>query len=363
MNLFSITDRNRSTRKCAVTKFSSKPPLNKGMREFIDLMEKVAPLSNANFRRWFDGSKVVDENGQPMVMYHGSSKVFDAFDTSKIKANETDAPFNGFWFSEDPETSPAFHDPTNIIPVYLSIRNPADWTVWRKVAREVREDHRGDGWESGKFHADSRTTQDEVRYRLIRMGYDGILFDGRPDIDREALGRDRTFSYRDARGHKYRLDWETKPEVRWGKTTHRYTVLVANNGEKDIKEVTDDTYGIGMIVGILDILDEKPDFSGFNAKDRTGVIRFKANGQDRMLTIRREEREAETDDWVPTGKNYDSLELYHEGEIGHITGYEDIDDFLRFQKVVWVCFHPTQIKSIYNRGTWDPNNPNISEGR
>jgi hypothetical protein len=34
------------------------------------------------FQKWFEGSKVVDEKGQPMVVYHGTRATFDSFQTS-----------------------------------------------------------------------------------------------------------------------------------------------------------------------------------------------------------------------------------------------------------------------------------------
>lgn len=44
----------------------------------------------ANFRRWFGESKIVDEGGQPKVMYHGTAQDFDSF-----KARQADAIFVG----------------------------------------------------------------------------------------------------------------------------------------------------------------------------------------------------------------------------------------------------------------------------
>lgn len=41
------------------------------------------------FNRWFGVSKVVDENGEPMVMYHGSDKVFKEFKPEAIKVKKS----------------------------------------------------------------------------------------------------------------------------------------------------------------------------------------------------------------------------------------------------------------------------------
>lgn len=38
------------------------------------------PTDSPDFQRWFEGSKVVDEDGEPIVMYHGTTHAFEAFD-------------------------------------------------------------------------------------------------------------------------------------------------------------------------------------------------------------------------------------------------------------------------------------------
>ena len=67
------------------------------------------------FSKWFDGSKVVDENGNPMVVYHGSNSRIEVFDVSISK--------NGFWFSEDSSDANDYGIETT--STYLSIKNPA----------------------------------------------------------------------------------------------------------------------------------------------------------------------------------------------------------------------------------------------
>lgn len=37
----------------------------------------------ANFWRWFGESKLVDDEGRPLVLYHGTGKVFDAFEIER----------------------------------------------------------------------------------------------------------------------------------------------------------------------------------------------------------------------------------------------------------------------------------------
>ena len=38
---------------------------------------------NDDFKTWFKGSKVVDEKGQPLLVYHRTNVEFDEFDNNK----------------------------------------------------------------------------------------------------------------------------------------------------------------------------------------------------------------------------------------------------------------------------------------
>lgn len=80
------------------------------------------------FKRWFSDSKVVDKDGKPLVVYHGTTANFNTFDK---KSNAEYAP--DFYFTDTPEvanyaTGTAetewFPDGSNLMPVYLSMKNP-----------------------------------------------------------------------------------------------------------------------------------------------------------------------------------------------------------------------------------------------
>jgi 3'-phosphoadenosine 5'-phosphosulfate sulfotransferase (PAPS reductase)/FAD synthetase len=73
---------------------------------------------NIEFKKWFGDSKVVDSNGMPLVVYHGTQGNFSIF---------KDAFDGGMWFTDNPEVAEDFIFSgmnANIIPVYLSIQNP-----------------------------------------------------------------------------------------------------------------------------------------------------------------------------------------------------------------------------------------------
>src|SRR5690606_35999940 len=71
--------------------------------------EQVAPNGKPiwqNFVRWFGDSKVVDEQGRPLVVYHGTTGDIRAFDPEKLgQTTGADSAQAGFFFARDPVTA------------------------------------------------------------------------------------------------------------------------------------------------------------------------------------------------------------------------------------------------------------------
>ena len=74
-----------------------------------------------NFWRWFGDSKVVDDQGRPLVVYHGTTADFDAFDSKKQSQDRGP----GFWFTTDIDRAERYGV---VKQVYLSIKNPGRMT-------------------------------------------------------------------------------------------------------------------------------------------------------------------------------------------------------------------------------------------
>lgn len=84
------------------------------------------------FKNWFgdwegnpaEASKVVDENGEPLVVYHGTPAKFDTFDISKVSDNTGNYGHlgMGFYFSDNKREADTYG--TIIMPAFLNIRNP-----------------------------------------------------------------------------------------------------------------------------------------------------------------------------------------------------------------------------------------------
>lgn len=43
---------------------------------FTEFYLQESITDNPQFMRWFKGSKIVDKNGNPLIVYHGSGKKF-----------------------------------------------------------------------------------------------------------------------------------------------------------------------------------------------------------------------------------------------------------------------------------------------
>jgi hypothetical protein len=101
--------------------------------------ESQKQVESVNFKKWFMGSKVKNEDGSPMIMYHGTTKSFDVFEPS-TKANRG-LNVEGFYFTPNPKEASDYAttkldsvnetieknqliEGANVMPVYLSIRNP-----------------------------------------------------------------------------------------------------------------------------------------------------------------------------------------------------------------------------------------------
>lgn len=99
--------------------------------------DKIAPngkLVAKNFANWFGGSKVVDADGKPEVMYHGSP-------TTDIDSFEHGSTAYGIFFTPDPDTAEYYAGHGGkIYEVYLKAENIADFDdpeVFEKVMREA----------------------------------------------------------------------------------------------------------------------------------------------------------------------------------------------------------------------------------
>ncbi len=123
---------------------------------------------NAAFWKWFGKSSIVDEFGEPLVVYHGSVNTgFTKFE--KRAPVRTRSGPDGFYFTSDPNAAASYrNDPKTkkrgtVYAVYLSIQDPLDITADIK-----------------KFQKQKMTFGEAKRKALEKLTpeHDGVVFDG-----------------------------------------------------------------------------------------------------------------------------------------------------------------------------------------
>ena len=101
-----------------------------------------------------NSSKIVDENGEPLVVYHGTDADFTVFDRAKTRATMD---IQGNFFSPWEDDARGYG--SNVRRFFLNLRNPADENTGYHSLREF-EGQNGAGV--------------KARERLVALGYDGV---------------------------------------------------------------------------------------------------------------------------------------------------------------------------------------------
>jgi hypothetical protein len=124
--------------KSALTKVESpeqifgkveKGELKEGAGKEAGEAKSLRDRATANFRRWFGDSKVVDEKGEPLVVYHGTRSDFSVIDTKQTQR------LPGFWVTPDPNlastyaaegvvNAKSYRAGANVMPLYVSLEKP-----------------------------------------------------------------------------------------------------------------------------------------------------------------------------------------------------------------------------------------------
>ena len=160
---------------------------NLNERQWVDVRTK-------NFKEWFgdwendpeNASKIVDENGEPLMVFHYTWEDFTIFGEGKeIVAstfyNASDANYAataaiGDWFTSESDLSDDMGKP---MKVFLNIKNPSDGYSLEVLADEVGTEIRAKDYEAFDEDRDNTAPIIEAgknyQEKLINKGYDGIF--------------------------------------------------------------------------------------------------------------------------------------------------------------------------------------------
>jgi hypothetical protein len=139
------------------------------------------------FWRKFGETKVTDEEGRPLIVYHATTQDFDEFKPGGFNAKLSG---RAMWFTPDAECQPAAHnigmnlnkpnEGTRVIPAYLDVKRPmvidADTKAWARALY---------GNNFPQFIPDHAIDE-------IKRDYDGILYFDRDNKLAEVIVFDST---------------------------------------------------------------------------------------------------------------------------------------------------------------------------
>jgi len=93
----------------------------------VTIEETFQAVTNTEaFKNWFKESKVVDDDGDPLVVYHGTRDMeFEVFDYAKI-GQQGRSEGQGFYFTSDPDVAAGYGYRGRVIQAYLSIQKPME---------------------------------------------------------------------------------------------------------------------------------------------------------------------------------------------------------------------------------------------
>lgn len=141
--------------------------------QFGDVRRSNRSTETAAFKRWFGDSKVVNENGEPLVVYHGSkAKGITVFDTTRVTTRTAKGDTPGTYFTGDRMAAanytrefgaPIRAPRGDVTAAYLRIENPLNTTA---AIKEYRD--QGMPFGEAKRKALEALTPEN----------DGIIFDG-----------------------------------------------------------------------------------------------------------------------------------------------------------------------------------------
>lgn len=129
------------------------------------LFAQAPPIDSPEFQRYFKGSKVVDAEGAPLVVYHGTGEEFTVFNDTETGSatGHTTSPL-GFFFTPSRAQAQRYAENASdgvpaeerVVDAYLAIRKPYAMTLDEAQAIESPDQARA------------------LRARLEKEGYDGI---------------------------------------------------------------------------------------------------------------------------------------------------------------------------------------------
>lgn len=281
-----------------------------------------ANTNTDTFKDWFGDSKVVDKEGKPLEVYHGTRAKFSVFDITKAGQSNGDISRIGFWFSPAKEIATDFSegwyggDTPSVMPVYLSIKNPK---IYKKVdnTKALKE-----------VEKDIEETKSKMQEAIKKSSYSQInQLRGYVKLDDFYEIAERRFVSKEE-ANSIREYWELDEKL--DNLLFEQRVLEA-----------DDAYD-----QLMNDLDEYSKF----IQHTDGVKDFRRGSHTQNMAVTNAAEAVAKLKERLISEGYDGIIVE---KTNRDTQSVDIDTDQ------YIAFEPNQIKSVYNRGTWSKENNDI----
>lgn len=149
--------------------------------------ERIAKSKEAlqNFYKWFGDSKVVDEQGRPLVVYHGTSANFDTFDNTK--SQRTVSSYNtiasAYYFTSNNANAQTYG--SVVYPVYLNIKKPLIIDYKGKYFHDIVDFDNKTFGKKGYYAKDDIDSLNELVAYAKEKGYNGLIAENIKDSANE----------------------------------------------------------------------------------------------------------------------------------------------------------------------------------
>ena len=125
-----------------------------------------------------DVSKVVDENGEPLVVYHGTNEDFNVFDVNKFNKNEKSGDYigEGFYFTN--EKSKAKQYGLYAKPFFLKSKSPLlinEYNYFKKIVEDMFGFNNVGSIKVLNYYQIKKQNPSKIKNKFIEFGYDGLI--------------------------------------------------------------------------------------------------------------------------------------------------------------------------------------------
>ena len=163
---------------------------------YYEIIQENNILNNSSFKKWFGKSKIVNNDGTPMVVYHGTISNFNSFDLEKATSEG-----GVFYFSRNPDFKKGWDSKSasgyasgvggNVIPVYLRMENPYVTGFTEELPEpplplfpDIHDEEAFNQWDERQRKFDQKFNDDTFKTRYYkdairqakRNNHDGVIF-------------------------------------------------------------------------------------------------------------------------------------------------------------------------------------------